>query len=200
MLPEKPFIVSIASRDGSAMPDSIATLKDVAEILKRPFVRNFGHGTGLAATRNACMAKLREASPGAKELYVFWLDSDIVIEEDPATIAKYVLEAEEKGVSFTGAYCSLNPDTHEMGFSVSDQDGLTLSQEKLKEYASEPFRLRCKYSGLGLCYLKMPMDYTFRTSGMELEDRLFLIDNPQVDVRYVPIANIHNKLIRLRFR
>ncbi|MEM3839295.1 MAG: hypothetical protein QXF01_01810 [Candidatus Micrarchaeaceae archaeon] len=59
--------------------------------------------------------------------------------------------------------------------------------------SAKPFELKRAYSGLGLCYVKAPLDYAFRAEGQAGEDRLFFTDNHEIDLRYVPIPNYHIK-------
>jgi hypothetical protein len=196
--PEDIFIISIATHDNRAVPKSVRNLLEVASLLKRPAFLNVQQGTGIANTRNKCMQAVRERFPEATHAYMFWLDSDIVIEEDPQTMADYVLEAEKRGLSFSGSYCIMSEIANRISTSVYNDESISYNPEVLK--ASAPFDLKLLHSGLGLCYIKMPLKYEFRTQGTDLEDLLFFRDNPEVDIRYVPISNNHIKTIWLPFR
>jgi hypothetical protein len=176
----------------------VEKLIEVADVLRRPHFLNDKQGTGLANTRNKCMAGIREKVGGGEYAYTFWLDSDILIDEPAQTIADYVIEAEKQDVSFTGSYCLSISQSLRVSTSVYNERSVSYNPEEL--HSVKPFELKVMHSGLGLCYIKMPLAYEFRTQGNELEDLLFFRDNPTLDVRYVPISNSHIKMVGLPFR
>jgi hypothetical protein len=193
------FIISIPTHDNRAVPKSVETLIGAAKILGRPHFLNVQQGTGLANTRNKCLQGIRERLPaGTGFAYTFWLDSDIAIEEPAEAIADYVRQAERDGLSFTGSYCVTIDQSKRVSTSVYNQSSVSYDPGEL--HAAKPFGLRITHAGLGLCYIRMPLAYEFRTQGNDLEDLLFFRDNPEIDARYVPISNFHLKTVLLPFR
>ncbi len=191
------FILSIITHDNRAVAKSVIDLKIVSEILGRHFVLNVQSGTGITNARTKCLDAIKAQFPGENSAYTFWLDSDIILNESPQTIAGYIKEAESRGISFTGNYRIVDNVTSKQWNVVAPS--LTSSAHYTDEQlaAASPFDLKCAFSGLGLCYMKMPLNYKFRQIGHELEDLLFFKDNQDIDLRYVPIANYHMKVVNL---
>jgi hypothetical protein len=186
------LILSIPTHDGRAVPKSIMDIMTVSTVLDRKFVLNVQTGTGLANTRQKCTEVIKELFSEEDHVYTFWLDSDITI-TNPNKIAEFVVEAERLGVSFTANYQGMDSNTGQRWNTVKKRYPESYTDEELRK--SKPFELKCAYSGLGLCYIKTPLNYKFRTEGHTLEDRLFFEDNKQIDLRYVPIPNSHSKQI-----
>jgi hypothetical protein len=189
------FTVSIIARDERAVAKSIANLMSVSIILKRQFGLNVGTGTGVASARTRCLEALKKQFPEEGSAYTFWLDSDILITESPMKIAEYVKEAEERGVSFTANYHVVNTSNERWNVAGRADGARPYNDDELEN--AKPFELKVGFSGLGLCYIKMPLDYKFRDVGYELEDSFFFKDNPSLDLRYVPISNSHLKLVHI---
>ena len=191
------FILSIVTHDSRAIAKSVVDLKIVSEVLGRHFVLNVQSGTGITNARTKCLKAIKDQFPDEDMAYTFWLDSDIILNESPRNIAEYVREAERLGVSFTGNYRIIDNVTNKKWNVVAPS--LTSSAHYTDEQlaAAKPFELRCAFSGLGLCYMKMPLDYRFRQEGQELEDFFFFKDNPDMNLRYVPISNYHMKSVPL---
>lgn len=190
-IPKDVFIISIATYDGRAVPKSIGDLYAVGALLGRRVFLNVQQGTGVPRIRNKCIKAVKEAFPGAESAYMFWLDSDIVLNENPEKIAEYVTKAEAGGLSFTGNYSIIDSANQKIFNCVEKEDNTHFTNEELA--AAKPFELRVRYSGMGLGYIKMPLDYELRTSGDYGADFLFFKDNPAIDLRYAPIANFHIK-------
>jgi hypothetical protein len=188
------FIVSIPTHDERTVGKSLVCLMSVSAILGRKFLPNIQFGTNVSNVRTKCVDAIRKAFPNKEWAYMFWIDSDIIINEDPAVIAKYVLEAEKSGVSFTGNYKAMDMQTKDSwNIAVKNEEPYTDNELG----SAKPFELKCKSAGLGLCYIKTPLNYSFRDDGHDLEDLLFFKDNPQIDLRYVPIKNSHIKSTHL---
>ncbi len=185
------FIVAIASPDNRAVARSVATLVTVSQLLNRPFMLNVQSGTGITNARTMGLEALRKQFPQDKEAYLFWLDSDITIDESPQAIADLIREAERLGVSFTASYHVVDNASKQTWSVVGKKYPYHYTDEELSR--ARPFELKCEYSGLGLCYKKTPLDYRFRMEGHDLEDLFFFRDNPGIDMRYAPIANRHMK-------
>ncbi|MDE1871286.1 MAG: hypothetical protein KGI06_03535 [Candidatus Micrarchaeota archaeon] len=193
------LILSMPTHDGRAVPKSVMDLMGVASILKRRFLLNAQTGTGLANTRQKCIDAIREMFPGENEAYMFWLDSDMVLMEDPKRIAGYITEAERIGASFTTNCRSIDGNTGKISNTIVKGDPgnyEAYTDEELRN--AKPLETRCAYSGLAVCYIKTPLDYRFRTEGHDLEDFLFFKDN-RIDLKYAPISNMHIKSINLSF-
>lgn len=188
--PSEYFILSIISHDNRAVAKSIAAMMSVSIILKRQFVLNMQTGTGIANARTKCLESIKKQFPNEDSVYTFWLDSDIIINEKPEVIAQYILDAEKKGVSFTGSYHVVDNTTSQKWNVVGKQYPKHYTDDELK--SAKPFELKAEYSGLGLCYIKTPLSYKFRTEEHEGEDTFFYRDN-KVDLWYVPISNSHMK-------
>lgn len=186
------FILSVPTQDSRAVPKSIMDLMTVSEVLKRKFVLNVQNGTGVANVRQKCIDTIKKMFPNEKFVYTFWLDSDIVITY-PNKVADFIIEAEKLGVSFTGNYHALKDNTGEVHNTVWKNGTQPYTNEELD--TAKPFDLKVYASGLGLCYIKTPLNYEFRTEGHKGEDYLFLQDNPEIDLRYVPIPNYHIKTV-----
>jgi hypothetical protein len=190
------FILSIATHDGRAIPKSVVDMKHMCEVfLKRKFILNLGTGTGLANTRQKCMDGLKALIPNEEYAYTFWLDSDITINESLESIAKYIIDAEKLGVSFTANYKGIDASTGEIWNTVWKDYPVYYTDEELRN--ANPLELKCWGSGLGLSYIKMPIKYEFREQGHYLEDYLLFKDNPKIDLRYARISNTHHKSIHL---
>lgn len=188
------FIVSIISRDERAVAKSIANLMSVSIILNRQFALNIGTGTGIASARTRCLEVIKKQFPDQESLYMFWLDSDVLITESPMTIAGYIKEAEKQNVSFTANYHVVKTNNEKWNVVGKEDMSRPYTDDELA--AAKPFELKVGLSGLGLCYLKMPLDYIFMDKGYELEDAFFFRDNAsKLDLRYVPISNSHIKLM-----
>lgn len=192
------FILSIPAYDERAVPKSILVFKEVADILHRTFALNVQSSSSVAITRQKCLTEIRRLMPNAKEAYTFWLDSDIHITEEPEKIAEYIVEAEKMNVSFTGNYIIVDNNVRNVWNVITKKDKIHYTPEEL--LSAKAFELKCEKSGLGLCYIKTPIDYEFRTTGRISEDDFFYEDNPQLDLRYVPIANYHIKTIHFSDR
>lgn len=194
------FILSMPTHDGRGIPKSVMDMMGVAAILKRKFLLNVQTGTGVANTRQKCIDAIKERFPDEKEAYMFWLDSDMVLIDDPKKIADYIVEAERKNVSFTTNCRSIERDTGRVSNTIAKGEidhAERYTDNELR--GAKPFEMKCAYSGMAVCYIKTPLDYKFRTVDHFLEDFLFFKDNPTVDLRYVPISNIHIKTINLAF-
>jgi hypothetical protein len=187
------FILSIVSHDNRVVAKSLADMMNVAAMLKRSFLLNVQSGTGITNSRTKCLEALKKQFHEEKSVYTFWMDSDIVLTEDPAKIVEYILEAEKTGASFTGNYHVIDNETNQMWNVVGKEYPNHYTEEELK--SATPFSLKCGYSGMGLCYVKSPVDYNFRTEGHDLEDMFFFKDNKDIDLRYVPISNVHIKSV-----
>ena len=193
--PSDYFVVSIISHDNRAVAKSIADLGAVANILGRRFILNMQIGTGIPPARQRCLDAIKKFFPDQKEAYTLWIDSDIILNDNPDTIAKYITEAEQRGVSFTANYRTIDVLANRMWNVAGPEWGKHYTDDELKN--AKPFDLKCGNSGLGLCYLKMPLDYKFRMTHNEGEDEIFFRENPSLDVRYVPITNLHMKTVYL---
>lgn len=188
------LLVSIITRDERAVAKSIANLMSVSIILNRQFALNTGTGTGIANARTRCLEALKRQFPDQESIYTFWLDSDILITENPMTIANYIKQAEEQKVSFTANYHVAVSPSEKWNVVVKEDMSRPYTDEELA--SAKPFELKAGLSGLGLCYLKTPLGYKFRDMGYELEDSFFFKDNAAaMDLRYVPISNQHIKLM-----
>jgi hypothetical protein len=192
------FICVIPSTNTRAMIDSVEKMLLVSMILNRQYIRLSSTGTGLANVRSLAMEDLRRIYPDEKERYIFWLDSDIMIDEDAGVIAQHVLEAEKRGVSFSANYMGMASDNAVyptvFPYSATKERLGAIQSAELKKY--KPFELRLGHAGLGLAYIKTPLDFVFHTRGTELDDYLFYTKN-DIDLRYVPIKNRHQKLLML---
>jgi hypothetical protein len=199
--PSDYFILSIPTHDGRAVPKSIMDLMSVAAILKRQFLLNVQTGTGIANTRQKCTDTVKTSFPDEKNVYIFWLDSDILLMENPKKIADYIVEAENRGLSFTTNYLGIDSYTGKTFNTAMKGDTENYAEyytdKELKN--AKPFELKCAYSGFGIGYIKTPLDYKFKTIGHEQEDFLFFKDNKTIDLRYVPISNVHIKTVNLVF-
>lgn len=189
------FILSIASHDNRAVAKSITDLMNVATLLERPFLLNIQGGTGITNARTKCLETLKGQFPNEDSVYTFWLDSDIVITENPQNIANLIKEAEKLGVSFTANYRVIDNIANQMWNVVANKYPNHYTDDELAN--AKPFELKCEYSGLGLCYIKTPLNYKFRMEGHDLEDLFFFKDNPSIDLRYAPISNVHMKTVFL---
>lgn len=127
---------------------------------------------------------------------MFWIDSDILLLENPKNIADFILEAEKKSLSFTTNYRAIDNNKGLILNTAASRDK-RYTDSDLKN--AKPFELKCVDSGLGIGYIKTPLEYKFNTSAHYLDDYMFFKDNPAIDVRYVPISNIHIKTINLLF-
>ncbi len=190
--PSECFIVSIPTPDNRAVPKSVMDLTTVATALNRKLILNVQTASGIANGRQKCLNAIRDLFPGEESAYTFWLDSDICITY-PNQIADFVLEAERSGLSFTANYHAIDNNTGKIWNTVKKSGEESYTDDELK--AAKPFELRCAYAGLGLCYVKAPLSYRFRTEGHVLEDHLFFKENPGIDLRYVPIPNYHMKTV-----
>ncbi len=190
--PSECFIVSIPTHDNRAVPKSVMDLMTVSMALNRKLVLNVQTGTGITNGRQKCINMVKERFPNEKHIYMFWLDSDICITY-PNQIAEFVREAEKSGLSFTANYRVIDNNTRHIWNTVKKESTESFTDEELK--GAKPFELKCAYAGLGLCYIRTPLDYTFRTEGQTGEDRLFFKENKGIDLRYVPIPNYHMKTV-----
>lgn len=187
------FILSVATRDNRVVAKSLADMINISSILQRHFVLNVQAGTGIVSSRTKCIEAIKKWFPGEDRVYTFWLDSDIVLNEKPETIAEYVKEAERRNMAFAGNYHVIDNNTNQMWNTVAKKHPNHYTNEELA--SAKPFELKCEYAGLGLCYINTPTNYMFRTVGHDLEDMLFFKDNPDIDLRYVPISNVHMKTV-----
>ncbi len=187
------FIVSIPAPDNRAVPKSIMDLMTVSLVLKRKLILNVQTGSGITFARQKCLNAIGEMFPGERHVYTFWLDSDICITY-PDQIADFVMEAEKSGLSFTGNYHVIDNNNNGKIWNIAKKENTeSYTDEELQ--AASPFQLKCAYAGLGLCYVRTPTEYKFRTEGQVGEDRLFFTDNRDIDLRYVPIPNYHMKTV-----
>jgi hypothetical protein len=191
------FIVVIPSNDKKAIIDSVEKLMYTSLILKRPLLRLSVTATGLANVRQSALDQLREIFPDEKEVYVFWCDSDVLLDEMPEQIAKYVLEAEKRNVSFSANYMGLTGNESYSTVFPYSETGEKLNYIPKEELAKhKPFELRIGHAGLGLCYVKTPLNYQFWTKAHQLDDYAFFTDN-NIELYYVPIKNRHQKWLFL---
>lgn len=189
------FILSIATHDDRAVPKSVMDLFNVAMIAQKKFLLNVQGGTGISHARNKCVSSIRNQFPGEKSAWMFWLDSDVVLNEPVEKIAEFVKEAEKRDLSFAGNYPVVDNASHKIWNTVHKEPNVSYTTEELAN--ASPFELKVSHAGLGLCYLKMPLGYEFHNEGEDPEDLLFFRENPDLDVRYVPISNFHMKTVWL---
>ena len=198
------FIITVCTHDNRANCKGLENMFLVAmELAARGFKRrmylNVSRGSGLANTRTAAVRHLKELFL-EDMVWTFWLDSDICVYEKPETIADYVMEAERSGMSFAGATRTLMAGA-ERSFMHNAferlEDGTVRPYPDEVLVHAKPFELKLASSGFALAYLNTPVDYVFHTEGFVMEDENFYRDNPDIDLRFCPIDNAHEKEISL---
>lgn len=167
-------------------------LMTVSMVLKRKFILNVQSGSSVAGVRQKCLDAIRNMFPNERHVYIFWLDSDMII-TDPSKISDFIKEAEKTNVSFTANYHAIDYSTGRIWNTLWKNESEPYTNKELE--AAKPLELKVHNSGLAICYIRMPLDYKFRTESQKGEDYLFFKDNADLDLRYAPIPNYHIKTV-----
>jgi hypothetical protein len=199
MNPEDFLIVSMPTPYYDVKLPSVTALETAAYHLGRKLYWNAIVGGPLILARNMEIKSLKDFSEKngwtRSWLWSFHLDSDVLIKEDQGLrIAQLILKAEEMGYSFTSEYSLVAQDANGVMFhSVFKNYEENYSRKELA--AAKDFELKVYYSGLGLCYLKTPLEYTFRFDNRGEDFHFF--EDQQLDLRYARIDNVHYKTVPL---
>jgi hypothetical protein len=193
---DEPLHIAIPTRDFRAGIASIIRLVEVGiglnPRMEKPLDWNVTLGGFVVQTRTKLLEDLKRKYPDKKDIWLLWLDDDIIIDDATERIVHLIQQAEAYGLSFVSNVRTLMPtkDGSTKG-NIFKNDHEVYSNSELN--LAGDFELKVHQAGLALAYIKTPLDYKFRWDDKG-EDVNFFRDNAdKIDLRYCCINNVHYK-------
>lgn len=134
---------------------------------KEPSV-TFSDSSTICAARTACLQNIRKLTDKKSER-ILWLDSDIIIMNEPNELRDILKEADDKDYNICGFYNLRDKrgSINDFGFKNIDSDAF----KKMEQYS------KVMFAGLGFYYGYTPIDYQFHESFNRGEDFNFYTEN-----------------------
>jgi hypothetical protein len=128
----------------------------------------FSDSSTICTARTSCVETIKKIS-GHEVERVLWLDSDIMIMNEPSELKQVIEEADKNKYNISGFY-----NLRDKRGSITGLDKQNIDKEKFNSLNQYDKLL---FSGLGFYYGDTPLNYQFKESFNRGEDYNFFIDN-----------------------
>lgn len=180
-----PIMVMSRELSPARSKESLITLLQAFQILKRPFIPFFGYGIGLAVYMNALIKQVADRFK-EESFRAIWLEDDIIIPQNQKhLIAKAILEAETNDWNLVTNYTLAD------GRNVLHHADMTPYTDA--EVSKLSLGSRVELSGMGFYYGRFWKNYLFHEGDWSTQDWTFFKEK-QVELHYAPIVCQHFKV------
>lgn len=191
---EPSLLVAIPTPDLRAMVPSLVELGHVAQDLGRPLEVILGEASNIPRARNVALAQIRKQSAGETHRWMLWLDSDILIAPNTASIiAESITWAEGHQHAIVANYRMASGEN----VLMTTRNLATVRHYTDKELAELSEFDVIGMAGLGWVYLNQPLDYVFHADTYG-EDVHFWWDHPEIGLHWAKRIKLgHKKTVLL---
>ena len=175
--------IGIPSRNLSGNLVSFTKVFFASLLLDRIPQPTFSDSSTICMARTSILKSIRDIEKKS-EIRMLWLDSDIMIMNEPDQLAAILKDADKKDINILGLYNLTDGRT-----SATGSDGRTI----ITSDDESPLYIPAKYGGLGFYYGRTPLEYAFHEEFGAGEDYNFFVENEinvHVDTR---VQLKHNK-------
>ncbi len=194
--PSTELIVALPTHDRRAVVQSILELGAVGQQLRRRVRFVVSEGSNIPRSRNSVLEELRRQHPNVANLWVLWLDSDILIFPGSSTVISEAIRwAESTTACVVGNYRMA--DGQNVVMATRD------SMAPIKHYTDDELAAlpgpypEVGLAGLGFAYVPQTLAYQFYADGIG-EDIHYWWDHPDPHLHWIPDLRLgHRKAIML---
>ncbi|MCL4520434.1 MAG: hypothetical protein M1415_02415 [Firmicutes bacterium] len=190
-----PLIVAIPTHDLRAIVPTMLELGLVSEQLNRPLHFAIGEASNIPRSRNVVLQQLRDAYPQTPNLWVLWLDSDIVLFPGYTdAIVAGIQWAEVHNCGIVANYRMANGEN----VLIANKEGPPYRHYTTDELDTLPNYAEVGLAGLGFAYFRQPLEYVFHADNVG-EDIHLWWDHPELTLCWAKQIRVgHKKLVLLR--